>query len=269
MRTIRIILAILLVLVSAAFFATHFIQAVSGKDQGPQISCPEQTISLSVTADKSAFLAGITASDPQDGDLTDKIVLGGISNLITSDTAKATYYVFDCDNNMASCVRYIHYTDYHKPTFSLNSALIFENDSVVTLTEQVNAQDVIDGDLSDSIRISTLTPTRDNEVFGVTVQVTNSMGDLARVELPVIIQEQRSSRPVIRLREHLLYLSQGAEFDPQDYLASASVVGKSLSYQDLEILNQVDTSQPGNYWVWYTYTNNDFVGTAILTVVVE
>ena len=269
MRMIRITLVVLLILATIAFVTTSFIQTRSGKDQGPKISCQLENLEISVSADKSAFMVGLTASDPQDGDLTDQIILGGLSKLITADTAKATYYVFDSDNNMASFSRFVRYTDYRMPTFALDSPLVFESNSTVSLTGIVTATDVIDGDLTEKIRVSVLSPTRDSEVYSVTVQVTNSMGDLAKVELPVIVQEQRVNRPNIKLRDYLLYLPQGSEFDPQQHFAYAIVPGKSFSFQDLEIINEVDTSQPGTYWVWYTHTGTDFVGTAILTVVVE
>lgn len=39
--------------------------------------------------------------------------------------------------------------------------------------------------------------------------------------------------------------------------------------KDVKIDNPVDTSKPGTYWVWYTYTGPIHPGVAILTVVVQ
>ena len=54
----------------------------------------------------------------------ENIILGGISQLISEDTAKVTLLVFDSDNNMGMCTRYIRYRDYSRPHFEIISPLI-------------------------------------------------------------------------------------------------------------------------------------------------
>ena len=73
----------------------------------------------------TSFCAEVSAYDNQDGDLTSGIVIGGISKLISDNTAKITYMVFDSDNNMARMTRLVKYTDYKKPYFySRRSAFV-------------------------------------------------------------------------------------------------------------------------------------------------
>lgn len=268
MRTIKILLIILLVVTIGLFGYTTLSQKLSGRDVAPSISCDDSILEVSVADGKEALLTGITASDPQDGNLSDQIIVASISKLITADTAKATYYVFDSDNNMASCTRMVRYTDYQLPRFYLEEALIYNSASAIALTDRLKAVDVMDGDISESIRVSTLASTSDPEIYTVSVQVTNSMGDTARLSLPVILQSAAVRRPVINLKEYLIYLEQGSDFNPWDYLNNVHDGVSFASNADVQINNEVNTAVPGTYNVTYTYLGSGSTGTAILTVVV-
>ena len=102
----------------------------------------------------------------------------------------------------------------------------------------------------------------------MTVLVTNSMGDTARLELPVLVQDELSGRPVINLKSQLIYLEQGEAFDAMEYLTSVTVRGEVQPLNQVEVENEVDTGVSGSYWVRYTYSADGIQGTAVLTVVV-
>lgn len=269
MRTIKQILVILLVLLGAAQIATSIYQGSSVANEPPVIACPEGTLDISASDDESVLLADVTASDPQDGDLTGQVIIGSISKLISNDTAKVTYLVFDSDDNMASHTRYIRYTDYKRPRFFVKEPLVFPTTESVYLLERMGATDVLDGNISDQIRVSTMAPTDNSEIFLVTVQVSNSVGDTAWQELPVLVQATDPLRPVINLTSYLTYLKKDAKLYPEDYLSSVTVAEQLIAAKDVRIDNQVDTSVPGTYHVYYTYDNNGHVGTSIMTVVVQ
>lgn len=269
MKTLKVTLICLLVVVTALFGITKITNGLSGKDQGPTITCQDQVVEVSVQDGQEALLEGVTAYDPQDGDLTQWIILGGVSQLITEDTAKVTYLVFDSDDNMARLQRTVRYTDYRKPRIQVSERLVFTTENTDQLLARLSAEDVIDGDISGRLRLSNLWATEYGDVYSVTVLATNSMGDTAQVKLPVMVQEERSDRPVIVLREQLIYLAQGELFDPTDYLVSATVSGKRMPAGDVTIESQVDTGTPGCYWVSYSYDNSGVKGTALLTVVVQ
>lgn len=270
MRTIKNILIILLVLLSVGQIATTIYQDAATRQEPPEISCPEGILEVSASDDEAVLLANVTASDSQDGDLTGQVIVGGISKLISADTAKVTYLVFDSDDNMASCVRYIRYTDYRRPRFYVKEALTFASTETVSLLDRLGATDVVDGDLSDQIRVSTLSATDNSQVYNITIQVTNSVGDTSWQELPVLIQATDPLRPTIRLTSYLQYINVGSRsFAPEDYISSVSVSGESIPAGDVSIDSQVDLSTEGTYHVYYTYHNDGHVGTAILTVVVQ
>lgn len=269
MRTIKLIVILLLVTTAVVFGITFISEKTSGKNEGPVISCASDILEVSVLEDTSVLLTGVTAKDAQDGDLTDQILLGGVSKLITDNTAKVTYLVFDSDDNMASFTRYIRYTDYSRPVFDVTESLTYATAEAVLPLERITATDVIDGDISASVRISTLRSTDTSEVYLVTAQVTNSMGDTARVELPVIVQDSDTSRPVIHLKKQLVYLDAGSAFDPGSYLRSVKQGRTSLSVSDVDIDNQVNVMEAGTYYVTYTYSGDWADAIAILTVVVS
>ncbi len=270
MRAVRAILIVLLAVVAAAFGVTEVRKALSGADEGPSISCPEEILEVSVKDGDEVLLRDVRASDPQDGDISDRAIVGGVSKLIEDNTAKVTYYVFDSHDNMSTCQRMIRYTDYQRPSLEVLSPLHFATGESADIISRLAANDVIDGDISQSVRISTLVTTNHSQIYSVTAQVTNSMGDTTRVRLPVIYRESAADRPVISLKEELVYLEKGEELTPEDYISSVTVRGvprdRSATLIDA---SEVNTEESGTYWVWYTYTNGDFEGISVLTVVVR
>ena len=269
MRLLKLLLIALLVVVGALYGFTEARALLSDADVPPQISGTETLLEISVADGEEALLAGLTASDRQDGDLTDKIMIRGVSRLVTNDTAKVYYIVFDSDGNAASASRMIRYVDYEKPHFKLSRALVYTQDEDITLLDRLTVQDVVDGDITDSVRVSSLAPTSDPEIKTVAVQVTNSMGDTARLTLPIVTYSGAELRPRIMLKEYLVYLNQGDAFDARSYVAIVSTTDGQGSTRDVQITDTVDTGTPGTYYVYYRYYHNYTVGLCVLTVVVE
>ena len=264
-RTLLIVLAVL----SVATIATRIYQGSTDRKEPPVISCPQEVLEVSSKDDESVLLQGVTAYDSQDGDLTEHIIIGGISKLISKDTAKVTLLVFDNDHNMGSVVRHFRYTDYQRPQFAITAPLVFSSSKEVSPLDRITATDVLDGDISSRIRISTLASTENSEIFDITIQVTNSLGDTAKLQLPVLVQETDPLRPVISLSDYLVYLQPGSSFDPAQYLTGLSVSGSELDVSGVTIRSDVDTQTNGTYQATYTYSTNGSTGTAILTVVVQ
>ena len=269
MRTIKQVLIILLVLLAIGHIATSIYQGSSDRKDPPTISCPSEVLEVSSSDDEAVLLTGITASDPQDGDLTDQVIVGGISKLISNNTAKVTFLVFDSDDNMGMCTRYIRYTDYQRPQFAIKEPLVYASTGEVSLLNRLSATDVVDGDVTNRVRVSTLSSTSSSEIYDITVQVTNSVGDTAWLQLPVLVQETDPLRPVITLNSYLIYVDMGSEFDPAANIESVAVNQAPGNVSDVSISSNVDTSKADTYRVTYTYNSDGKVGTAIATVVVQ
>ena len=269
MRIMKIALIALLVVVSILFGVTTANRFLSGSHIPPTIHCPSEPLEISVSDEETVLLTGVTASDKQDGNLTDRVLIQGVSKLISNDTAKVSYIVFDRDGNAATASRMVRYTDYERPLFSVSKALVYTENQDIRLLDRVSAHDCIDGDITQSIRVSSMAATSDPEVQTVTVQVTNSMGDTTQQLLPLVVYSGTVVRPDIVLTNYLIYMKQGDSFEASRYLASVQTPIGPGNTGDVQITGNVDTSVPGTYFVYYRYPYSITVGLSVLTVVVK
>ena len=258
MRKFRIIVNILLAVTAAAFFAGKLYTRIAVDSCPPVISCAQDTVAVSVRDGGRQLLSGVTASDDRDGDLTARVQVTGVSKLVGPDTARVSYAVFDDAGNMGTLTRYVRYTDYRRPVFRLEKPLIYGSGETLSLARRLFAEDSVDGDLTGKIRVSAMNISNSAEgTYTLTAQVTNSLGDTARVSLPVIIRA--SSRTTVQLDGYLVYVERGGEFDPDSH-----IVG---TVSGVVIDGEVDTQTPGTYYV--SYSRADGSGAVLLTVVVE
>lgn len=269
MRTIKQVLAVLFAVLLVATIFTYFYKGSSDRKVPPKISGPEGILEVSSSDTAAALLEGITAYDEQDGDLTAHVVISGISKLISNDTAKVSYMVFDSDDNMAVYTRQIRYTDYHCPTFEIVRPLMYSSTEDVSLLDRIIATDVVDGDISHKIRVSTLEATNNSEVYNISIQVSNSIGDTVWQKLPVILLENDPLRPEIKLTEYLIYREVGTKVNPEEFVDEIVLPVGDVDMNNLRIKNEVVSSEEGTYYITYTYTANGSHGTAILTVVLQ
>lgn len=271
MRLLKIALIVVLVAVTALFCVTTVTQNLNNRNEAPSITCSSDTLELSVDAGESELLSGVTAADNQDGDLTAEILIAGVSKFtdVENATANVDYLVFDSDGNMGALTRTIRYTDYTAPRFSLTEPLNYKSSENIILLDRLHASDCIDGDITDSIRVSSLDSTTRDEIYALTVQVTNSMGDTREMNLELFWQHDNTDRPVVRLNTCLLYLEQGSAFNPREYVSYADTSTGMVSKSLITIEDTVDTSEAGTYFVYYSYNDGTATGYSILTVVVE
>lgn len=269
MRKWKVILALLLVVMVGLTVASELYRRGFEDTTPPKLVCDSDVLEVSVQADQAALLQGVTATDNKDGDLTGEILVDHVSTLVTSDTAIITYVVFDSANNAAKATRTIRYTDYKAPRFRLTKPLCYPVGSTVTLLDRLSVEDVVDGDITGNVRMTTQNlNTAIPGIYTLTLQVTNSLGDTVVLPLSVVIQAG-SNAPEIQLKEYLIYLPVGGAFDPADYLRKVTENGRGISSSDVDITSHVDTTQAGVYEVLYQYQGTGGLGTAVLTVVVE
>lgn len=269
MRLTRILLVLVFLAVAAVYTVQDMALRFSTADVPPTLTCGEGILDISVKEDESALLSGVTATDAQDGDLTDQVLVSGISKLLPGNTAKVTCVVFDSDDNMATLTRTIRYTDYQLPRFYLSEPLVYTVMDEIELLDRLHARDVVEGDITGSIRVSRTEYTDDPEVNTIDVQITNSMGDTAYLTIPAILYQDTEPRPLVSLSTYLVYLNKGVSFDAESYLMDVTFEDEPLKTDKVEITGQVDTNAPGTYMVFYRCTHGGTTGTAILTVVVE
>ena len=276
MRNIQIIVISVFLVVAVAFSVFFCYDRLAVDHTAPKIISDGLPLEVSVNATDKELCAGLTAYDNVDGDITDRIIVRRVSRLSGANSAYVYYAVFDSSSNYCVFNRTIYYTDYCTPHFALSQPLSFAPNSVITLSDRLTAYDVIDGDISNRIRLSSVSVSNTEPgEYPITVQVTNSSGDTASIGLTVLIENTTSRHPTISLSEYIHYVSVGEELTDQELRAlivgvSESAAGKSADVEDVVISGDVDTTTRGSYPVTYSYTNaQSLTRVVILNVVVE
>lgn len=235
----------------------------------PVIRCDQLEIAISVKDPQEVLLAGITATDDRDGDLTESIQVKNVSQLITADKAQVTYIVFDSANNMATFQRTVRYVDYEKPRFSLQKPLNYTVDEDFTVLDRLTAQDVLDGDISGSICVISQNILKEPGEYHITVQASNSLGDTATIPLKLVVREN-GVKEMLQLKQYLLYLNTGDSFNPEAHIRLVqSPDGTVLDSSRVNIDAPVDMGTPGTYHVRYSVTAQNQTYVTYLTVVVD
>lgn len=236
----------------------------------PVLTSELPELELSVKDPPEALLAGLTAHDATDGDLTDQIMVASATHFIQPGTVKVKYVVFDRHNNSATLTRKVHYTDYESPRFSLTKAPIYLRGDNLDLLNHISVKDDLDGDISSKVKIiSSAVSNYSAGSYPVVLEVANSYGDTAQVELRVIYLEKHTSQVTIRLRDYITYVEAGSHFDPYSHILSVSDSnGAPLSKAPVIVDGNVNTTQPGCYQLTYSYDFNGMQGQSCMTVVV-
>ncbi len=256
----------------------------------PRISISSDTVEVSVQDSEEAILAGVTASDNNDGDVSDTLIVESMGQFLSPGRRNVTVAAFDSSSNVAKVTRQIVYTDYKSPEFSLSAPLRFPLNTT-SLLDNVTATDVLDGDISRQIKVSqsTYIDTTVADDYETILTITNSAGDTAKLPCTITIYDNSisSGAPEIILSDYLIYIAAGTKINPWDYISSVNMRGlsftkaedgnlytpdmtQSLSKSDFSIKGEVDTNTPGTYeYVFKTTDSNNRIGTVRLIVVVR
>ena len=264
---------ILFTLTIALFAVTIFLELFRKDDTVPEILCDSPKIVMKIDDTEEKLLEGIRAIDEKDGDITDKIIVEYISNFIEPGVARVTYAVADEDNHVAKYTRSVVYEDYVSPRFTLESDLVFQAGTTVNILNILGAEDVIDGDISNKVRITSSDLVTTSEgVYHIAAKISNSRGDSSALELPVYITPRDPMLPVVELNEYLVYLPKGGIFNSDRYLKSVTAAGaqKPMENPQIQVDSPINMMRAGVYQVTYRASDeNGREGHAILTVVVE
>lgn len=272
-------LLLLLVLICCGGFAAYQILWTQAYDRDPpQITMDSDELTLSVSDPESALLQGVTATDPQDGDVTDSLVVESVRGVVAEQEFTVTYAAFDDAGNVAKAQRTVHYSDYVSPKFQLTGALLFRAGTSPDIFSVLEAEDVVDGDLTDRIK-ATLTSGNQQisepGEYTVEFRVTNSLGDTSYFEAPIRVVAAEGAAADVKLTEYLVYVTKGDKFQPKEYLdtmkagSETVALGRYNADVFIDVDSNVDTDTPGTYWVDYTITYGNYTGQSRLIVVVE
>ncbi len=136
-------------------------------------------------------MAGVSAIDNEDGDLTGEIRIDGYIDTHEIGTYALTYRVTDSDDNTTSVVRSVEVYSL-KPVFSGVDNTIIQLNTPFDEMAGVTATDAEDGDLTSAIRVSGSVNTSVVGVYSVNYSVTDSAGQTISVERKVTVSDGTS-----------------------------------------------------------------------------
>lgn len=270
MKLMRIIVSILFVFISIAALTVLVGNKMAEDKTVPVITVDGDILDVSIKATEEDLLAGVTAYDGKDKDLTDKIIVESVSRFTEKGVCKVTYAVCDSDNNVAKATRKIRYTDYVSPQFKVIGNLCFSLYEKMDIRAFITATDCIDGNVNK--RIITTSNNFSNSVAGfytIKATVTNSKGDYAEIDLPLIVEDRPLNAPVIELSEYLVFTPVGKKIDFASYVVDALDEREDSLKPLVKFESNVDFSKEGTYHVHYYVTDiNGYRGHSVMTVIV-
>ena len=217
-RTFVVIFFILSVAIFAIFRLTR---AVSTDRTMPVIEMDSDSITVSVKGGDEAILEGVRATDGKDGDITQDVFIESRTKFLDKGRFEVTIAVADGDNHVAKATREVIYSDYISPQFSLSGPLKFqtsrESEDDLNIARGLSANDVVDGKISNRIKISSdysINPTVPGD-YHMQFLVTNSMGDTVKLPVTITIYStsQENGLPQLLLTDYLINTPVGKTID--------------------------------------------------------
>ena len=219
-----------------AFSATAVFLVVDRDKTGPVIAVPEDgSLTYVEGEDKKILLEGVTASDSEDGDVSDTLVIESIRP--NGDRAVVTYTAVDHSHNAskASCVVNYQTETEEEETIAGEKRLADSEDEAEELQE--NSETKAQKDVEDAI-----------------------------ADLP-------KESPRFRLSQHEVMLAVGEVFDYSQYISDITDDKDSREqlYGRIRLKGKVDTSKAGIYEISYFVVDSDKnqSNVEVLTVKVE
>ena len=285
MKIIRICVLALLILTIGGY-AAFMVMNRSDGGEPPSFTSTADKIMVSCEYSDTDLLRGLTASDKEDGDLTDEIIVGNFSEFKSRGTADLDYAVYDSDGNCTTFTREVRFTDYSPPKITFYSPLVFyaKGSSNVAMRQYAEAYDALDGNITKRVKITGTDA--DFDVVGeytVSVYVKNSLGDEVNIDFPVHILDPADKGDVMSLKSYVVYIDKGEKFTPEEYFDEVTAPNtgavRSPESYTLKIDSEVDTAKDGVYEVHYSAVSSaeqtsasapseDLIAETWLTVVV-
>lgn len=286
MRKVRVLVCILFA-ISCVVYGAHYVKARMTADNNvPVISFREDVVYVDTKIAEEVLLAGVTAEDKEDGDITKDVQIASISHLKKGNERVVEYIVFDGANHFATATRTMVYREYVPPRIYLKEPLRFRISEYEKRMNELEfvVEDSTDEDLSDKVRISYANDMYQVEPgkYEVLLQVNNRLGDTCVVKVNMELLDTLDNQKYYpMLSDYIVYTSVGTELDFASYLTGVSNAAEEFWFGQEETPGGVETSRvaidskvdyntPGIYEVEYSYTTrSEVTATTVLTVVVE
>lgn len=250
MKIFRVAVCVVFVAVTVLFGTLYVKDKLNTDSSVPVITVDSDLTEVSVSVTDEQLLAGVTAYDEKDGDITDKIIVESVSKFSEKGVCKVTYAVCDSDNHVATAFKKIKYTDYTSPEFYAHGSLCFSVSETINLSGVIGATDCIDGDISSNLILTSQNiVSRVEGNYIVDATVTNSRGDTSTLEIPVKVEPKSITAPEINLKEYIVYTDLNKSVSPKSYIKSVTDKNGNEIDVDVTIKSDINFKAPGIYTV--------------------
>ncbi|MCD2207455.1 immunoglobulin-like domain-containing protein [Listeria booriae] len=264
------------------YILTYKVTSPITVNQKPTISAQNKTLFV---GDTFQPLTGVTANDPEAGDITSGItVKENTVNTALPGVYKVVYEVTDSianipvlsgtvisdgkimfQNKLDKTLSKLEYTQtltpntvtkeievtvLSKPVIQASDTTLFVGETFDALKD-VTASDAKDGDISSSVTVKTSdVDTSEPGEYHVTYEVTNSANQTTTKTVTVTVL----SKPIITAQDSTLYV--GDAFDPLKDVSARDAKDGNITSSIIITENTVNTDVPGEYHVSYEVTNS-------------
>ena len=236
----------------------------------PVITFDSDMIKVKADASDEDLLEGVTASDQEDGDLTDDILIDSISAFNSEEERTITYVVFDKDNKSTSASRKLKYKKYTAPKFTVSDSLLQSSLTMTKINTMIGATSSVDGNIDGNVEIKT--GTYEDHKMPLDLTVSDSTGTESHLSL-IYEYDNTSYTSDIVLKKYLIYVKAGKEADLEDNIDSV-MVGNSeyVDLMDHVVIKRgdLDYDVPGLYDIYYSLDDEtNFTAKCKAVVVVQ
>lgn len=237
MRKFRYLVLAFFAVVFVVFSITRVKEYILSDYTAPVIHADSDSLQVSVMSSEEDLLAGMTAVDNLDGDVTNTLVVVSKSKFFSKGTLRVNYAAFDKNNNVGIAARNLTYTDYHSPRFSMSQPLRFiSGNTNNNYLKNITASDCLDGNITQQIKITFGSTERTSNTSSrqkMYIQVTNSAGDTSTLELWATFEDYNTYNTLApALTDYIVYTEQGVRPNYSSYLKGIWTSGNTRSFSD-------------------------------------
>ena len=235
------------------------------KNEIPIINASDKTIEV---GEKFNPIEGVTATDKEDGNITDKIkVIEDTVNINKVGTYKVVYEVIDSQGAKVTKTITVNVKSNDKPVISgANNVSIIEGTKFDPM-KGVTAIDTEDGNITKDIKVTGTVDTNKPGKYELTYTVTDKDGNTTTVKRTVIVNQKESilnDAPILELKTNDATISSGEKVNLLDFVSKAKdKEDKSLNISDVKYTiknmngsSETNISEPGKYEVIYSLTDS-------------
>lgn len=220
-------------------------------NEQPIITAQDLTFNVGDSID---LLSSVKATDVEDGDLTDKIII--LEHNIDETKAGQYYVIYSVrDSNGNVVTKQINVT-----LLSNGLPVIHAEDLIIKVKDKFDpkayatATDVEDGDLTSKIKVkSNKVKTSKPGVYAVTYEVTDS--DKNKVQKTIQVTVESNEKPILTASDQVIDINES--FDAKSIVKAMDQEDGNITDQVIIRENTVNTSKAGTYKIIYEITDSD------------